>query len=207
MFGAHALKQKLPPEMLQVFEVGVRYQMYHAFALFVVAWGAAFMEHPWRSSLRLVVYHRYRSFLRKSLCSCPQRYKVAGRHHAIGRAFLLDWLVMARMECLEKYSIILEFNNSSYYPITYIRRIAMRKTRILLVAAAALAAIVVVGVMNAQQKIRRLSPAASVSQTVGLTDITVTYHRPGVKGRKIWGGLVPYDKVWRAGERSNNSDF
>ncbi len=75
----------------------------------------------------------------------------------------------------------------------------MRKTRILLVAAAALAAIVVVGVMNAQQKMYQLSPAASVSQTVGLTDITVTYHRPGVKGRKIWGGLVPYDKVWRAG--------
>ena len=37
-FGAHALKQKLSPEMLQVFEVGVRYQMYHAFGLFVVAW-------------------------------------------------------------------------------------------------------------------------------------------------------------------------
>ena len=37
-FGAHALKQKLSSELLQVFEVGVRYQMYHAFALFVVAW-------------------------------------------------------------------------------------------------------------------------------------------------------------------------
>lgn len=37
-FGAHALKQKLSPEMLQIFEVGVRYQMYHAMALFVVAW-------------------------------------------------------------------------------------------------------------------------------------------------------------------------
>ena len=37
-FGAHALKQKLSAEMLQVFEVGVRYQMYHAFALFVVSW-------------------------------------------------------------------------------------------------------------------------------------------------------------------------
>lgn len=42
-FGAHALKQKLSPEMLQVFEVGVRYQMYHAFALFVVAW----VMHSW----------------------------------------------------------------------------------------------------------------------------------------------------------------
>ena len=44
-FGAHALKQKLPPEMLQVFEVGVRYQMYHAFALFVVAWAL----HSWNT--------------------------------------------------------------------------------------------------------------------------------------------------------------
>ncbi|HTX19545.1 MAG TPA: DUF423 domain-containing protein [Bacteroidota bacterium] len=42
-FGAHALKQKLTPDALQVFEVGVRYQMYHAFALFVVAWAI----HTW----------------------------------------------------------------------------------------------------------------------------------------------------------------
>ncbi len=45
----------------------------------------------------------------------------------------------------------------------------------------------------------RISPKASVSQTVGFTDVTISYSRPGVKGRKIWGGLVPYDKVWRAG--------
>jgi hypothetical protein len=37
------------------------------------------------------------------------------------------------------------------------------------------------------------------TQTVGLTDITVDYSRPAVKGRTIWGGLVPYDKVWRTG--------
>jgi tetratricopeptide (TPR) repeat protein len=97
--------------------------------------------------------------------------------------------------------MILKFkhNNSSYYPITHVRRFAMRKTRIILAVAAALATIVIVGVVSAQQKLYQLSPAASVSQTVGLTDITVTYHRPGVKGRKIWGELVPYDKVWRAG--------
>ena len=41
----------------------------------------------------------------------------------------------------------------------------------------------------------QVSPNASVSQTVGITDITVTYHRPGVKGRKIWGELVPYGKI------------
>jgi hypothetical protein len=45
----------------------------------------------------------------------------------------------------------------------------------------------------------RISPKASIAQTVGFTDITISYSRPGVKGRKIWGGLVPYDKVWRAG--------
>lgn len=43
------------------------------------------------------------------------------------------------------------------------------------------------------------SPAASISQTIGVTEITLKYHRPAVKGRKIWGGLEPYDKVWRAG--------
>ncbi len=37
-FGAHGLRQRLTPEMLSVFEVGVRYHVYHAFALFAVAW-------------------------------------------------------------------------------------------------------------------------------------------------------------------------
>jgi uncharacterized membrane protein YgdD (TMEM256/DUF423 family) len=38
-FGAHSLRTKLSPEMLNIFEVGVRYQMYHALALLAVAWG------------------------------------------------------------------------------------------------------------------------------------------------------------------------
>jgi len=45
----------------------------------------------------------------------------------------------------------------------------------------------------------RPSQHAVLTQTVGVTDITVTYSRPGVKGRKIWGGLVPYGQVWRTG--------
>jgi len=44
-----------------------------------------------------------------------------------------------------------------------------------------------------------LSQLAVTTQRVGLTDITVTYHRPGVKGRIIWGKLVPYNQPWRAG--------
>jgi hypothetical protein len=47
------------------------------------------------------------------------------------------------------------------------------------------------------------SPQAQVSQKVGLTDIEVTYHRPALKGRKAWGGLVPYGQVWRAGANEN----
>jgi hypothetical protein len=45
----------------------------------------------------------------------------------------------------------------------------------------------------------RISPKAMVMQTVGFTDVTIVYSRPGVKGRTIWGGLVPYNAVWRAG--------
>ncbi len=51
----------------------------------------------------------------------------------------------------------------------------------------------------------RASQQASVSQRVGLTDITINYHKPGVKGREIWGTLVPYDQVWRAGANDNTT--
>ncbi len=43
------------------------------------------------------------------------------------------------------------------------------------------------------------SPGCTLKQRVGLTDIEVAYSRPGVKGRDIFGGLVPYGKVWRTG--------
>ena len=47
------------------------------------------------------------------------------------------------------------------------------------------------------------SQRATVGQTVGLTTIGITYDRPAVKGREIWGKLVPYDSVWRAGANEN----
>lgn len=50
-----------------------------------------------------------------------------------------------------------------------------------------------------QVRLPRPSPKASVSQTIGVTDVTISYSRPGVKGRTIWGELVPWDKVWRTG--------
>jgi hypothetical protein len=51
----------------------------------------------------------------------------------------------------------------------------------------------------------RDSQHAKVMQRVGITDITINYHRPLVKGRKVWGGLVPYGQVWRAGANENTT--
>src|ERR1700681_2792975 len=51
----------------------------------------------------------------------------------------------------------------------------------------------------------RPSQQASVTQRVGITDITIHYSRPLIKGRTIWGALVPYDQVWRAGANENTT--
>lgn len=45
----------------------------------------------------------------------------------------------------------------------------------------------------------RPSPASSVMQVVGITEVSIEYSSPGVKGRSIWGDLVPYNEVWRTG--------
>ena len=57
--------------------------------------------------------------------------------------------------------------------------------------------------MNAQVTTPQPSPACKLEQKVGLTDITIEYSRPGVKGRKIFGGLESYDKMWRTGANKN----
>lgn len=49
------------------------------------------------------------------------------------------------------------------------------------------------------------SQRAVVGQRIGLTDITITYHRPLAGTRKIWGGIVPYGQVWRAGANENTT--
>ena len=49
----------------------------------------------------------------------------------------------------------------------------------------------------------RKSQNAQVRQTIGITNVTVRYSRPLVNGRKVWGGLVPYGEVWRAGANEN----
>ena len=59
----------------------------------------------------------------------------------------------------------------------------------------------IVGTSYAQIQTPAASPSATVEQTVGLTDITVEYSRPGVKDRVIFAddGLVPFGKIWRTG--------
>jgi len=51
----------------------------------------------------------------------------------------------------------------------------------------------------------RQSQHAVIEQRIGITDITINYHRPLVAGRKIWGGLVPYGDMWRSGANENTT--
>ncbi|MBZ5547116.1 MAG: DUF2911 domain-containing protein [Acidobacteriia bacterium] len=71
-----------------------------------------------------------------------------------------------------------------------------------------LLAIVWSGVSGAQSVILdlpRQSQRAQLSQRIGITDITINYHRPLVNNRKVWDGLVPYGQVWRAGANENTT--
>ncbi|HYO73660.1 MAG TPA: DUF2911 domain-containing protein [Archangium sp.] len=52
---------------------------------------------------------------------------------------------------------------------------------------------------SAQLELPAASPSAKVTQDVGLTEISVDYSSPAVKGRKLWGELVPFGQVWRTG--------
>lgn len=49
------------------------------------------------------------------------------------------------------------------------------------------------------------SPSATLKQTVGLTDVTVEYSRPSMRGRTIFGGLEAYGEVWRTGANANTT--
>lgn len=59
--------------------------------------------------------------------------------------------------------------------------------------------------VRAQVEYLRLSPAQTLTQRVGASDVTIQYSRPLMKGRKIFGGLVPYDKMWRTGANENTT--
>lgn len=73
---------------------------------------------------------------------------------------------------------------------------------VLTLATLVLAAIMIPAA-QADLELPRPSPKAKVEQTVGYTEMSITYSRPGVKDRVIWGGLVPYDEIWRTGANEN----
>ena len=79
------------------------------------------------------------------------------------------------------------------------------KRNILLLSCVVLFSVASTMAQSALLDIPRDSQHATVLQKVGITDIKVNYHRPLVKGRQIWGKLVPYDAVWRAGANENTT--
>jgi hypothetical protein len=76
----------------------------------------------------------------------------------------------------------------------------MKRTSVLISAIATLA---IGASVRADLSLPDVSQLAITRQRVGLTDVKITYHRPLVNGRKIWGGLVPLGEVWRAGANEN----
>ena len=72
-------------------------------------------------------------------------------------------------------------------------------------AVVAAAALLAAPAAQAQIKTPAASPQGTVSQRVGLTDITIVYSRPGVKGRNIFGTVVPFGKRWRTGANATTS--
>jgi hypothetical protein len=77
----------------------------------------------------------------------------------------------------------------------------MKKLFRLRAIACFVAAVLVSGIVCAQTPAKApiASPRDSVSGKIGSASVAINYGSPSVKGRKIWGGLVPYDKVWRTG--------
>jgi tetratricopeptide (TPR) repeat protein len=68
-----------------------------------------------------------------------------------------------------------------------------------------LAVFIIPAAAQAPMPVPQPSPKASVSQTIGISEVNITYHRPAVKNRKIWGNLVPLNEVWRAGANENTT--
>jgi len=66
--------------------------------------------------------------------------------------------------------------------------------------------VVITGVTYAQNvTLPRASQKAIVTQRLGISDVTITYHSPSVRGRKVFGGITPYGNIWRAGANENTT--
>jgi Protein of unknown function (DUF2911) len=81
----------------------------------------------------------------------------------------------------------------------------MRKLQVVMLLATVSLGISICHAQSAVIDIPRDSQHSVVIQRIGLTDITINYHRPLVKGRTVWGKVVPYGEVWRAGANENTT--
>jgi hypothetical protein len=61
------------------------------------------------------------------------------------------------------------------------------------------------GAQATELNLPTISQRAVVTQRIGLTDVTIVYHEPMVGGRELWGKIIPYGKVWRAGANENTT--
>src|SRR5229473_5879341 len=81
----------------------------------------------------------------------------------------------------------------------------MHKTRLLVLLCGLVAVASLCQAQSIMLDLPRQSQHSVVTQRIGITDITVNYHRPLANGRQVWGKLVPYGQVWRAGANENTT--
>src|SRR5271170_177091 len=81
----------------------------------------------------------------------------------------------------------------------------MHRTRLLVLLCGFLSAGSLCHAQTIMLDLPRQSQHAVITQRIGITDITVNYHRPLVNSRQIWGKVVPYGEVWRAGANENTT--
>lgn len=81
----------------------------------------------------------------------------------------------------------------------------MHRTRLLVLLFSFLSVVSLCHAQTVMLDLPLQSQHAVVTQRIGVTDITINYHRPLTNGRQIWGKLVPYGEVWRAGANENTT--
>jgi uncharacterized membrane protein YgdD (TMEM256/DUF423 family) len=95
-FGAHALRARLEPDLLQVFETGARYQMYHALGLFICAWQLGSSGSPWAARAGWAFIIGTVLFSGSLYALALSGVRVLGAVTPFGGvAFLAGWLMLA----------------------------------------------------------------------------------------------------------------
>src|SRR5213082_743784 len=110
--------------------------------------------------------------------------------------FLLTFLFDFRLRRHLFWSLLFDLEDCSMF-----RRFLL----ILLLVGSSLSFVPCACAQSAILDLPRQSQRATVRQRVGITNITINYHRPLVNKRKMFGGLEPYGKVWRAGANENTT--